>query len=59
MCDSVAVGQQEQDIPDTYDHGDNRIYRHRLPKRIAQEGYEGGDEIDSIQSAALDECEYD
>jgi len=39
-------------------HRDNRIHRHGLPKGIAQEGRERGDDIGGIESAALNECEY-
>ena len=58
MCGSV-FDYQKQDIPDAYNHRDNRIHRHILPKGTAQECRERGDDIESIQSAALNECEYD
>ena len=59
MCESVPVEWQKRDILDAYNHRDNRFHRHIFSKGIAQEGHESGDDIGRIQSAALDEREYD
>jgi hypothetical protein len=59
MCGSVAVERQKRGTPDAYNYRDNRIYSRILPKGTAQEGHECSDDTESIQSAALDECEYD
>lgn len=58
-CKSAEVERQFRDTPDAYNHRDNRINRCVLPKGPAQEGHERGDDIESIQCATLDECEYD
>lgn len=58
-CGSAEVERQFRDTPDAYNHRDNRINRCVLPKGPAQEGHERGDDIESIQCATLDECEYD
>lgn len=59
MCGSVVVEWQSRDTPVAYNHWDNRIHCHQLPKGIAQDGRECCDDIGSIQSAALHECKYD
>lgn len=59
MCGSEKVEHWFRDTPDAYNHRDNRINRYVLPKGSAQEGHERSDDIESIQCATLDECEYD
>ncbi len=59
MCGSVAVEGKKQYIPDAYNYWDNRIHCGVLAKGMAQERRKRGDNTESIQSAALDECEYD
>lgn len=59
MCGSVAFEWQKRGTADAYNYLDNRIHSRILPKGTAQEGHEYSDDIESIQSAALDECEYD
>ena len=59
MSGSVGVEGQKQYIPDAYNYRDNRIHCGVLAKGTAQERHERGDNTGSIQSATLDECEYD